>query len=133
MEPFEQIRRTQKKYGSLAISIAIFAGFPLILLSLQPIGKGLILGTLFSILNFVLMGETLPRRLGVSRKKATLLSGASILLRYALLAIPLAVSIKMPQFNLVATIFGLFMIQIVLMAEQVGRTIFPSTRKNLDY
>lgn len=133
MGHFEQIRQTEKKYCSLAISIAIFAGLALILLSFKTLGKGLILGTLFSVFNFILMGETLPMRLGVTRNKATLLSGASIVIRYALLAIPLAMSIKMPQYNLAATIVGLFMIQGLILGEQAGRVIFSSTPKHLDY
>lgn len=125
----EQIRQTQKKYCSLAMSIAIFAGLSFILFGLKPIGKGLILGTLFSVLNFILMGETLPMKIGINRNKAMGLSFLSILLRYGLLAFPIALSIKMPQFNMVATVCGLFMIQFVILLDSVARMIYFSTRK----
>lgn len=109
-----------------AISVAlifVFAGY-------KPVGKGLVLGTVFSSLNFILMGETLPRRISSSRWRASVVSGVSIFIRYALLAAPLILAIKTPSFNLAATVVGLFMIQIMILATQ---GIYASTRKNLDY
>ncbi|NOY67950.1 MAG: ATP synthase subunit I [Deltaproteobacteria bacterium] len=128
MGPIEQIRATEKKYSSLALTISIFAGLGFILLSMKPVGKGLILGTLFSVFNFIMMGETLPGRLGVSEKKATLFSGISILFRYVLLAVPVICAIKMDRFNLPATIVGLLMIQILMLAEQLINAVIPGFR-----
>jgi len=126
----EQIRQTQKKYCSLAISLAIFAAISFFLFGLKPIGKGLIIGTLFSIFNFILMGETLPAKIGKSRAKTTVLSFFSIWMRFALLAIPLVLSIKLEQFNIAATTCGLFMIQFVILAEAVIRIVYSTIRKN---
>ena len=125
----EKIRETQKKYCSIAIAIAIFAGLSFILFDLKPIGKGLILGTLFSIFNFILMGETLPMKIGISPNKTMGLSFLSILLRYGLLAFPIVLSIKMEKFNLAATVCGLFMIQFVILMDSVLRMIYFTTRK----
>ena len=125
----EQIRETQKKYCSIAITIAIFVGLTFILFGLKPVGKGVILGTIFSIFNFILMGETLPVRIGISRAKAAVFSFLSILFRYGLLAVPLFLSIKFDRFNMAATICGLFMIQCVILADSVRRMIYFSTRK----
>ncbi len=133
MDQFKEIRQTEKKYASIAISIAIFVGLALILLSFKALGKGLILGTLFSVFNFIIAGETLPMRLGITRNRAILISGGSILMRYVLLAIPLIMSIKMPQYNLATTVIGLFMIQGLILVEQMSRVIFSSTPKHLDY
>ncbi len=125
----KQIRETQKKYCSIAIAIAIFAGIVFILFGFKPIGKGLILGTIFSIFNFILMGETLPMRIGISRKRASVFSFLSILFRYGLLAIPLVLSIKFDRFHLAATVCGLFMIQFVILADGVVRMVYSTTRK----
>jgi energy-coupling factor transporter ATP-binding protein EcfA2 len=46
----ETIKQIQKKYCFRAITVAIFAGFFLVLVGQKPVGKGLILGTFFSIL-----------------------------------------------------------------------------------
>ena len=100
----ESVKDTQKKYGSLAVTAAIFIGLVMILAGYKPVGKGLILGSLFSVINFVLMGETLPVKMGKSRPKAFIFSLGSILMRYALMAIPLFLAIKTDRFNLVASI-----------------------------
>ena len=60
----ESIREIQKKYCTRAITAAIFIGLFFIVAGQKPIGKGLILGTIFSIINFIIMGETLPHRIG---------------------------------------------------------------------
>lgn len=125
----EQIRETQKKYCSLAITLAIFAGISFFLFGFKPIGKGLILGTIFSILNFILMGEALPRRLGQSKNKTMAFSFLSIFLRYGLMAIPIVAAIKLEQFNLAATVCGLFMVQLVILTDGIIRLIFNSTQK----
>lgn len=124
----KEIRQVQKKYCSLAISIAIFAGLAFILLDAKPIGKGLILGALFSILNFILMGESLPLKIGQTKTKTMALSVMSIFLRYALMAVPLVAAIKLEKFHLAATVCGLFLIQFIILAESVLRVIYPSTQ-----
>ncbi|MGM0451705.1 MAG: ATP synthase subunit I [Thermodesulfobacteriota bacterium] len=132
MDPYEKIRQTQKKYGSLAMSVSLSVGLALILMAKQPLGKGFILGSIFSIVNFVAMGMTLPYRIGVSRKKATVVSGLSIFSRYIILAVPLFMAIRMDQFNLAATICGVFLIQFLIVAEQVLKLCFPATLKRAD-
>ncbi len=129
----DPIRETEKKYCSLALTAGIVIGLAFILLSMKPVGKGFILGTLFSVINFVLMGETLPMRLGTSRNRATAISGISILVRYALIALPLGMAIKMEVFNMAATVCGLFMVQILILCEQLVRTSFSSTHKRPDF
>ena len=49
----EAIRQTQKKYCYRAMVTAIALGGFLILIGQQPVGKGFILGTIFSVVNFV--------------------------------------------------------------------------------
>ena len=101
------------------MTIAIFVGFACILFGYKSWGKGLILGSIFSVINFVLMGQSLPAAIQQSAKKSTIYSIRSIGFRYLLLAIPLFVAIRYPQFNLIAAIVGIFMIQIVILMEGI--------------
>lgn len=111
------------------MTVAIIAGLFLVLIGQQPIGKGLVLGAIFSVVNFVLMGETLPMRLGKSKRKTVTLALGSIMFRYVLLAIPLVVAIKFDQFNMVATILGIFMIQLVILADHLIAGVLSHPRK----
>jgi hypothetical protein len=125
----ESIRQTQKKYCSTAIAVATFAGLLFILAGLKPVGKALILGTIFSILNFILIGETLPLRMGKSKGKTFFIALGSIYFRYIILAIPLIMAIKLEQFNLFAVIFGIFTVQLVILADHFFNYIFLARRK----
>jgi hypothetical protein len=119
----ESVKQTQKKYGSRAIWIAIAIGLCFFLAGQKPVGKGLVLGTVFSVINFVLIGQTLPLRIGKSKRKTFLISLGSIFCRYALLAVPVFVAVKFADFDLVAAILGLFMIQIVILADHILKLI----------
>ncbi|NIV98846.1 hypothetical protein GWN26_06705 [Candidatus Saccharibacteria bacterium] len=94
----------------------------------KPVGKGLLLGAIFSVLNFILMGKSIALNFGRSKAKTISFSMGSILIRYLLLAIPLIAAVKYEQFNLVATILGIFMIQLVILAEH-ALTLIPTMRK----
>lgn len=122
------IRETEKKYSSRAMITAIMAGFLFILAGYKPVGKGLVLGTIFSAVNFVLIGETLPSRIGKSKKKTFFAALGSIFFRYVLMAIPLVVAIKYEQFNLFAVIVGIFSVQLMILFDQLANYI--ETRKN---
>jgi len=115
----ESIRHIQKKYCSKAMTLAIAAGFVLILAGQNALAKGLVLGTLFSIINFILMGETLPLKLGKSPSKTFVWALLSLIVRYGILAIPLIVAIKFKQFHLIAVICGIFSVQAVILFESV--------------
>ena len=126
----EAVRDTQKKFGSRAMVTAVMLGFALILAGFQAWGKGLVLGTIFSVLNFVLMGELLPMRLNRSKRRASVVSLVSIFIRYALLAVPLILTFKFESFNLWAVIAGLFMIQFMILTDSIFNTgpIFSAKR-----
>ena len=123
----ETAKQVQKKYSSMALTFSIGVALLFILMGHKPVGKGLILGAIFSVLNFILMGKSIALSFGRSKAKTVSLSMGSIFIRYLLLAIPLIAAIKFEQFNLVATILGIFMIQIVIMAEHVF-TLIPTMR-----
>ena len=127
----ESIRETQKKYGSRVMIIAVIAGLLFILLGYKPIGKGLVLGAVFSVVNFVLIGEMLPSRLVSSKRKTVMLSIGSIIGRYIMLAVPLVVAVKFPEFDLVAAIVGIFMIQFVIVGEHFSKYFLLTRNKTM--
>ena len=127
----ESIRETQKKYCTGAIIVAIFIGLFFILAGQKPVGKGLILGTIFSIINFIIMGETLPLRIGKSNNKTFFFSLGSIFFRYILLAVPMIIAVKFEQYNFISVIFGIFMIQLFILADHFVILITASRKKQV--
>ena len=115
----EAIRQIQKKYCYRAIGAAVALGGFLILIGQQPVGKGFILGTIFSVINFILIGETLPFRLGKTRGKTFLVALGSIIFRFGVMAVPLILAAKFEQFSLFAVIFGIFTVQMVIIADHL--------------
>ena len=127
----ETIRETQKKYCTGAIIVAIFIGLFFILAGQKPVGKGLILGTIFSIINFIIMGETLPLRIGKSNNKTFFFSLGSIFFRYILLAVPMIIAVKFEQYNFISVIFGIFMIQLFILADHFVILITATRKKQV--
>ena len=106
----------------MALIAAIFAGMFFILIGEKAVAKGIILGTIFSVLNFVLLGEILPMLVGTTRRKSTFFSLGSIGIRFGLLSIPLILSLKMQTFNFAAAVIGIFMVQVIIFGDlAVGR------------
>ena len=124
----EALKQIQKKYATWTLTLAIVIALFLILIGQKPVAKGLILGTVFSVLNFILMGKTIILKFGKSKRKTFSISMGSIIFRYLLLAIPLITALKFEQFNLMAAILGIFMIQFVILSEHL-LTFIPSLRK----
>jgi len=117
-------RALQKRYGIGSLSLAAVLGIGCVLAGWPSVGKGIVLGTVFSAANFILMGE------GVVLK---FVSGGGNLLplvimvgRYALLALPIIVAIKLPAFDLRATVVGVFMVQACIVTDAIVST----TRKD---
>ncbi len=110
-------REAQKKYGSRAMVAAIFVGGGLILAGHPTLGKGLIAGALFSVLNFILIAESLPHKIGKSRRKASAVSMGWILLRFALMAVPLILALRFHLFHPLAAAIGLFFVQIAILFD----------------
>ena len=89
----------------------------------------MILGTVFSIVNFILMGETLPYRIGKSKGKTFFIALGSIYFRYIILAIPLIMAIKFDQFDLFAVIIGIFLVQLFIIVDHLFSYISSTRRK----
>ncbi len=113
------------------MTIAIVVGLLLILGGFAPQGKGLILGTIFSAVNFVLIGVGLPATLGQPGRKRFVKSFGFILFRFALLAVPLVLAAKTNRFDLSATIIGVFMIQLTIMADHAVQSVFAASEKRI--
>jgi predicted lysophospholipase L1 biosynthesis ABC-type transport system permease subunit len=109
----------QKRFGARALTIAIVLAVVAILSGHKALGKGLVLGTLFSILNFVLMAEFLPLRLSPDRRRAGAWAFGSLLLRYTLLAIPLILAAKSDAISFATTAAGLFMVPLVALIDSM--------------
>lgn len=127
----EAIRETQKRYCSRALTFAIIAGFIFFLAGMTPICKGLVMGTLFSILNFILMGEGLPMRVDGSKKKMFFVVIGSIFFRFILLAVPMVLAIKQPQYNFFATIAGIFLVQLTILTDHLFALIVSRFQKQV--
>ncbi len=125
------VRQTQKRYSTTALTLAIIVGLFFILMGQKSIGKGLVLGTIFSVINFILIGQFIPLSVGQSGGKTFFISLGSIILRYLLLAIPLVVAVKFKQFNLLASILGIFMIQFVILGDHILKSKPAIRRKQI--
>ena len=73
------------------------------------------------------MAQAIPLRMGRSQAKTFAFSMGSIFFRYGLMAIPLIAAIKLDDFELFGVIAGLFLIQFVILADQL-LIIILSTR-----
>lgn len=120
----EAVKHIQKKIVQQALWLSIAVSLVFILLGHKPVGKGLILGAFFSVLNFIFMAKSIGMKFGRSKKQAISISLGSIFFRYILLAVPLIVAVKFEQFNFIATVVGIFMIQLVILADHL-RTLIP--------
>ena len=119
-----ELRQTQKEYCSQAMMLAIGAAMIFLVAGAKPISKGLILGTLFSILNFMLIAQSLPTRLEKGRNKTFFSCFSSVWLRYVMLAVPLVVAAKFEGFNFFAAAGGILMVQVVIIGRQlVGKVL----------
>jgi hypothetical protein len=119
-----EVRQAQKEYCSQAMMLAIGAALIFLFAGAKPISKGLILGTLFSILNFVLIAQSLPSHLEKERGKTFFVCLGSVWLRYAVLAVPLIVAAKSESFNFIAAAVGILMVQVVILGRQlVGKVL----------
>lgn len=121
----EASRELQKKYGARVMFIAIVVWIVFYVLAMRPIGDGFLLGSLFSVINFALLGEALAKRLNLSGRKLQVNIYSSLVLRFIILAVPIYLGIKFDKFNLIAVLIGLFMIQIMILAQHFLMALFP--------
>ena len=118
------VREMQKSYGSKAMALSIGIGLVFLLVDQKAICRGLVLGSFFSTINFVLLAQSLHTKIKADRTRSSLAALGNIIFRYAFMSVPLFLAIKYPRFDLVATIAGLFMVQSVILVDHIYRNFF---------
>jgi hypothetical protein len=117
--PQKEVNQVQRRICSWSTLIAIIAALLFVVFQEKAIAKGILLGTLFSIINFILLGKSIPLALGQTRPRAGMIGLASILGRYVLLAIPMVIAIKSSSINFIAVVVGIFAVQIVTLFNYI--------------
>jgi hypothetical protein len=115
--PSKDLEITPKKICTWSITCSTAIAVICLLFQQTAVAKGLVIGAIFSVINFVLLGQTIPMTLYKSRAKAGMIGFSSILGRYVLLAVPLIIGIKLPSFSFVAVVIGVFSIQITTLVS----------------
>lgn len=115
----EAIRHLQKRYCGGALSVAIFLSLVVYLAGWPAVTRGLLLGALFSAINFALLGKTMTQKLTGAHRRNTVIAVMAQVGRYLLWGIPVVMAVKMPLVDLPATIAGLFMVPLVIIADSV--------------
>ena len=119
----DAVRELRKKYCPTALFIAIIIALVLIFAGQRALARGIVLGTLFSILNFVLMGMSIQLRMARTRRSSTIVSLFLVLLRFGILAVPVLISIYYENYHTATTIAGLFMVQAVMLADALRKQV----------
>jgi len=112
-----EIDHIQRRISFLALTCALALALAFVLVDRMDVAKGLLLGACFSIMNFFLMGKSLPMTLMKSRAGASFIGLVSIFSRYLILAVPLIVAIKSPSFHFASVVVGIFAVQIVTLCD----------------
>lgn len=115
----EAIKQLQRRYCGGALTTAVIIGVGLHLAGWPTATRGLILGSLFSTLNFALLGKTLTQKLTGGKRQRPLLAFVVQLGRYLLWAVPVVMAVKLPLFDLPATVGGLFLVPICIITDSV--------------
>ncbi len=120
----ETIRQTQIKYCSRAIIISITTGLFFLAAGLRDVFKGLLLGTLFSIIDFNLIGSSISCKFNNLKSNLLITALELIELRHVVLTIPIILAVFYDQYSLWAVILGLFSVQFVLILDHFSNYLF---------
>jgi hypothetical protein len=120
------LHRFQRRVARQTFTLFVVAGLILFAMGYEPVARGLVLGSLFSVLNFMLMAHLLPYQVGYKRRGATMFAGLSILVRMGMMAVPLVVALKYEAFHWIAAAVGLFAIPVGIFIDQwIAQRLFP--------
>lgn len=115
----QPLKQVQQRYVVMVLLIAVTVAALLMAGGYRSLGKGLVLGVIFSAMNFTLMALLLPYQFSPQRRKNTFVSLGSIVLRYGVMAIPLVICLNSAQFALSTVVIGLFGIQLVILGDHL--------------
>ena len=113
----QDLRHTQKEIAKYVVLFNLGVGLlgSLIIRPAIPFLTGLLFGTLISLLNFRLLYLTLDRAVTMAPGKAEKYVTLRYLIRYALTAVVLLVSLRSTDINALGTVIGLLMIKLVIL------------------
>jgi len=118
--------KLQRRLSQRTFTFVVMVALLLFALGYKAVARGLVLGASFSVLNFMLLAQALGRQLGHGRRRATVIAFASIGIRFAVLAIPLIVALRLEAFDFWWTVVGLFCIPAAILVDHglAGRRLF---------
>jgi hypothetical protein len=93
--------------GSIFMALAVALIYFFIGILDKKMIMGLLFGTIFAILNFVLLASTLNKAVRMDSAKAQVYAGSRYYIRYLLTGIVIYISIKSPNMNVYGAISGL--------------------------
>ncbi|MDY6852170.1 MAG: ATP synthase subunit I [Thermodesulfobacteriota bacterium] len=108
MEPLLSFKKT---IISQILITAVIVSAAAVFLGFVPVAKGFALGSIFSLVNFLIMVQQAPKRLGKKTGRAGWENFMSLLFRMVILGLPIFLAIRFSAFNLIATVIGIFNLQ----------------------
>ncbi|MBW1973987.1 MAG: ATP synthase subunit I [Deltaproteobacteria bacterium] len=114
-----EYRRFHTRLSRQAFLVVVVLGLLFFVLGFKNVGRGLVLGGLFSIANFIVMAHLLPLQIGLQKKKTTVVAFASFTGRLFFLAFPIVVGFESDRFNVVSVIIGLFAVQFFIFLDRL--------------
>ena len=126
-----EYRRFVKDRCRWALLLALAAALVLVLSGYRPAARGVALGGLFSVLNFLVMARTLGGRMARSGWSGRSFGFIWILGRLGIMALPLIVAFKTAYFDFAATAAGLFAVQGTLLVQPLVARITRSKTTRL--
>ena len=127
----QDISNTQKEIAKYVVFFNLAAGLmgSLLIRPAMPYLTGILFGALISLLNFRLLYLTLDRAVTMSPGKAQKYVTFRYMIRYALTAAVLLVSLKSTDINALGTVIGLLMIKLVILKQNLFND--PTYFKNI--
>ncbi len=129
MEEVKGLQLSVIKYTAIIIGIASVALFIGLRGDAVPFVLGLILGSAISVLMFMQLANTVVKATFMPPSKAQIYVGSQYAIRYAIIAIVLLISTKMPYLNVFATAMGIFAVKGILYVLQLSDK--KNTKQNL--
>ncbi|MBW1989381.1 MAG: ATP synthase subunit I [Deltaproteobacteria bacterium] len=117
------VQAVLRRYGTGAALAALAAAAVCVLLGRPDAARGVVLGALASVANFLLMARGLPARVAAgSKRRSVARFFSSLLFRYLVLAVPLYLALRLEAFAFFPAVGGLFCVQAVILADHVVGT-----------
>lgn len=120
MEEVKGLQLAVIRYTAIIVAMASIALFIGLNAKAIPFVLGLILGSAISVLMFMQLANTIVKATFMPPSKAQVYVGAQYAIRYAIIAIVLLISTKMPYLNVFATAMGIITVKGILYVLQLN-------------